>query len=282
MKVAIIGLEKRLEKDKPLVEEAKKTFKKFEYIPIEKIRFEILDENSIVFDGKKLDEFDFIFPIPTFNYLEFFYMVLRNLSDIQSTISASQLLLIYNKTYLKKILEKNGIKTCKLIALSSKDFYKEVLKEFRLPIIISSFSKKFIVNDRITLKNVLSLFKPNEFAYIERAVSSKNLIFGFFVDNEDFWYKKINGKRKKVEVNENLREIGFKIKKVLKLRYYFLIYDLKNECVKRISVSPDFSILSKIFKKEPIKKLVLSIKNDLESGRWVRLNLIKRIKRRFI
>ncbi|MFQ6056887.1 MAG: hypothetical protein ACE5J3_13005, partial [Methanosarcinales archaeon] len=77
MKIAVVGDPRREEKDLPLIKEGKKIFDYCLYVPINQVRLDIEENFAVMYKDKNLMEFDYVLPIPTLSYREFFYNMIR-------------------------------------------------------------------------------------------------------------------------------------------------------------------------------------------------------------
>ncbi len=269
MKVAVIGDPIRKERDLYLVERIKKKFSECLYIPIDKIRFEIRKRMEVRFGSKKLNTFDFVFPIPTNKHKENFYIILRMLSEPATPFTASQYLLLVNGLAYD-LLEKKGIYLRKSIVIASHTVLDKLSNEIKFPLIVKQKGRKVLVTNITTLKHVVSLFKPGTPIKLEFPLKSEKAIYGILIGEDIFFCgvrkKKVERKVEKKEKKE-VEEIASKIKNTLDLDYFsFKLLKCGNFVLDWISLSPNFKALEKFTRRKICEKIANFIQKKVEAS----------------
>lgn len=267
MKIAVVGDPRREEKDLPLIKEGGGIFDSCLYVPINQVRLDIEESFAVMYEDKNLIEFDYVLPIPTLPYREFFYNMVRILSEsVHLPCEPEKYLLTFNEFLLFDYLRKNGIPTRDFIVTTSKTPFKEIKKDIQFPVIVQPSYKKVVVTDAHTLRDVISLSKFGSPVKLENLIKPRKNIWVFLTDNVIACYKKTKGIPKAMKSNGKLRKISLKIKKLVNCDYCalnFLEYD-KKLILNKLTFSPNFSRFQEITKKNISKILLTQIYKELE------------------
>jgi len=267
MKIAVVGDPRREEKDLPLIKEGKKIFDSCLYVPITQVRLDIEENFAVRYKDENLMAFDYVLPIPTLPYREFFYKMVRILSEsVHLPCEPEKYLLTFNEFLLFDYLRKKGIPTRDFIVATSKTSFKEIKKDIQFPVIVQPSYKKVVVTDARTLRDVISLSKFGSPIKLENVINPRKNIWVFLADDVIACYRKTRDVSKTMKPNGKLRKISLKIKKLIKCDYCalnFLEYD-KKMVLNKLTFSPNFSRFQKITGREISKILLTQISKDLE------------------
>ncbi|HDJ96476.1 MAG TPA: hypothetical protein ENG45_00185, partial [Candidatus Aenigmarchaeota archaeon] len=187
MKLAIITTPDRVEQDKILARNAKKKFSDVIYTSIDNIKLKVGDEFGVYCNGDNLIDSDYTLLIPTLKYREFFYTTVRILENcrVPTSVVSEKFFIIWNRVLLLRTLAKEGIKVRKAFSIAQNVVLDKVLKELKLPVIITTTTgKRIYVNNEEALKDVLSLFEAGYMITFEKPITPESIIWSFVVGNE--------------------------------------------------------------------------------------------------
>ncbi len=278
MKVVVLGDPVRYHKDEVLLKEFEKKFEKVTYVPITLARFEISDKPCVAFNDEDLSGYDFVFPIPTIRHKEFFYTALRILSDVPMPFTPSKYLILHTSVLLRAFLRSKKLKVGKVLVVGPKVEPERLTKFLKYPLFFIVNNKKITINSRKTFEEVLSLISTDKYGMIEFPSFSKNMVYNFVIREEIFSYIKIRKKYQKIKTPESVDRIIKRVKEILELDYFWISIDKKENSIKRLSISPNFAKIAKIFGKKPIELLASLVREKTEAN-YKRLKIFKTLKR---
>ncbi|MDI6806557.1 MAG: hypothetical protein QMD14_01930 [Candidatus Aenigmarchaeota archaeon] len=272
MKIVVIGDPKRKEKDLPLIRESEKFFDVCLYAPINEIRVEIEKGLTVKFYDKNLADFDHVLPVPTLTYTELFYITMRVLSEFAYLpFEPQKYLLASNEPLLFHYLRENGIKTKNFFLLTSKTPIKNIKKEIVFPCVIKQLDKEVVVTNFHTFHDVISLQKAGSPLLVWNVIKSERNIWAFITDNFITSYEKTNSSSKPIELSNELKDMAFKIKKLMECDYCVLNFlKFKDDFIlNKFTFSPNFSNFEKITK-ENIAKILMDVLHEKikKKKRW--------------
>ena len=127
-----------------LMEEAKKEFKKVDYIPVLDVQLQLHSKKGmdVIYDKKSLSEYDYILPRIDSKRADGGYHVFRVLDnlDVMKPYPADTILMAHNKFITLIQMIKHDIPIPTTYLSSSKDTAKHVLGKLKLPVIMKLLS----------------------------------------------------------------------------------------------------------------------------------------------
>ncbi len=258
MKVAILANESRKNKDNPIIKEAEQAFDEVIYAPIKKVRFDLVSKGlsngiSLEFEGFNLADADCVLVIPTNNYKELFYTALRMLDGCITSFDHKTYMLTINEDMLLNFLNSNDIIVRKSLVVSSNISIDKISERIKLPAIVCPPTKRVVVTNKQTLKDVLSLYKYGTPIRIETPIKSEKNVWLFILEDEVIaCYEKMKNVDKVTAVDDDLKKLAIKIRNLVNCEYCAMHFlkrggKTKSEWVfDRLTFSPDFSNFQKI------------------------------------
>jgi ribosomal protein S6--L-glutamate ligase len=134
MEGCIIGPKIRSDCEIWLLEEGKKVFDKFFYVPMTSV---IIDNNKVMFKGKDLSELDFVIPRIPRTYMWFGYKILKTLEGkVYMPITPESVIVSHNKFLTLLALKEAGIPIPDTFMAASRKTVESLLDEMNYPVVM--------------------------------------------------------------------------------------------------------------------------------------------------
>ncbi len=134
MEGCLIGPRKRSDCELWILEEGKKIFDKFFYVPMPSV---VINDDKVFFKGTDLSELDFVIPRIPRTYAEYGYKVLRILEDdVYMPIDPLSVIVSHNKFFTLLALKKAGIPVPTTSMTMSRGTVETLLDEMKYPVVM--------------------------------------------------------------------------------------------------------------------------------------------------
>lgn len=265
MEIVIIANASRQKKDQPIINEAENVFDKVTYAPIKKIRFDLVTARDkglfepvirqegahIKYEGVDLSEADVILPIPIYLQAELFYTAFRMLDSATSIMpfNSSIYKLTMHPHLLVSFLGKNGIPIRRGLVVASNITLDRIDRSIQYPVIVRPPEKRIMVNNRQTLKDVLSLYKFGTPIRIETPIKSEQNVWMFVLGDEVIAsYEHRGNSYKIVNVDKEAQDLAIKVRQLIGCDYLATRFLKSGEdwIFDQMTFAPDFANFEKI------------------------------------
>ena len=296
MKGCLLGPKNLTQNEILLLEEGKKVFDEFLYIPITSLT---LEDGKVLFNGKDLSEFDFVLPRIPRTYVHFGYCVLSLLEkEVYLPIKPQALFLSHHK-FLTLLRSKEFVKIPKTFLSDSEELIKKKLKKLNFPLVFKliygSLGKGVMFADSEeaarSLVDMLKRFQEPIFMeeYVENPGEDLRVVV---VGNEVFSMKRIakkgerraniaiSGKGKKVELNEREKELALKLAEKLGMKICGLDFIKKDDELYLIeaNVNVHFLGITKVTGVNLAAKMINFVKEEVKTRKSLLERLMKWLK----
>ncbi len=134
MKGCIIGPKIRGYCEISLLEEGKKIFDKFFYVPITSV---VIDGDRVLYKGKDLSKLDFIIPRMPRTYMWFGYKILKALEGkVYMPVKPESVIISHNKFLTLLALNEAGLPVPQTYMSASRDTVEDLLEEMNYPVVM--------------------------------------------------------------------------------------------------------------------------------------------------
>ncbi len=140
MKLALLGPEKRTYSELRLLKECRQVFDTVSYFPIQKVAVEFNEEQSLLYRGKDILDYDCVLPRIPRSYLNFGLTLLYILkqSGMKMPIAPESVLHTHNKFLTLIVLAKHGIKIPATYLSLKRAPLELVLENIRYPVVLKT------------------------------------------------------------------------------------------------------------------------------------------------
>lgn len=134
MKGCIIGPKIRGYCEISLLDEGKKIFDKFFYVPITSV---VIDGDRVLYKGKDLSKLDFIIPRMPRTYMWFGYKILKALEGkVYMPVKPESVIISHNKFLTLLALNEAGLPVPQTYMSASRDTVEDLLEEMNYPVVM--------------------------------------------------------------------------------------------------------------------------------------------------
>jgi len=296
MKGCLLGPKNLTQNEILLLEEGKKVFEEFSYVPITSLT---LEDGKVLFNGRDLSEFDFVLPRIPRTYVYFGYCVLSLLEkEVYLPIKPQALFLSHHK-FLTLLASKEIVKVPKTFLTNSEEIIKKKFKKLKFPLVFKliygSLGKGVMFADSEesarSLVDMLKRFQEPIFMeeYVENPGEDLRVVV---IGNEVFAMKRIakagerraniaiSGKAKKVELNEKEKELALKLAEKLGMKICGLDFIQKDGELYLIeaNVNVHFLGITRATKVNIAAKMINFIKEEVKTRKSFLERLMKWLK----
>ncbi len=222
-------------------------------------------------NGNSLLNSSYILLFPDQNEIEFCYQIAK-ISEIFTIItpSSSTIYKLFHRGFIQRFLSKHKIPTRKLYLFSESNAAKVVLKDLKLPVILTlPDGKRIPVKSEDTFHSILSGIKRGKAIGAEKPVRPESLIYIFATKDEIASYEKRGEQKMIYAVSEDMKNVAKRVLTIFGTPFVFLeIVPYKNSFfVNDVSFSPNLKEIEDITGKNVYKMLADAIIEDFKSKR---------------
>ncbi len=269
MKISIIGSNK--EDGEKLKDEIKNFGIDSDFYPLKEISLYAGKSLDVRKNGDSLLSSSYIVLFPEQDEIEFCYQIAK-ISELFTNITPSSSVIyhMFHRGFMQRFLSQHKIPTRKIYLFSESNAAKVVLKDLKLPVILTlPDGKRIPVKNEETFQSIIAGIKRGKTISAEKPVKPSSLIYSLITKTDIASYEKSGEQKMVITLRDDMKKIAQRILTILNVPYVFIEFvPYKNSFfVNNISFSPDLKEITDVTGKNAYKMVAEAVIQDLKSKR---------------
>ena len=257
LRAAVVGAKQEESRILPAFEKA---FRKAVYAPFDEVKISVGDGIKTTYKKYDLADFDYVLILPDAPRKEIYYAIARSLEKKTNvSVRSETLLSFWNHPLTLQKLASAGLPIRKTFAVAQDVACNAIVENFKFPVIVNApGGKRVLVNNENTLKGVLSLFGPGNMMVMQKPIKTDTTTVVFVAGNDCIAYENVKGKRKSININQDLKETAIKVRETLRTDFCSIIFVKTGGrfIISKVLLYPNFKIFQQVGGQDPAVKMV--------------------------